>query len=378
MAYDQAQSARLGQPTPIESTFVQIFSGVEIPEAAWPGQLIFRDDQQILQIFNGDQWEDISPGGTLTFVQPGVPTSQNIGDTWIDTDDGNRLYVSQSVGADQIADGEWVVISSAPPILTDTTHVYQKATPPGAGDVPVPKDNDFWYETPGMKQYYYNSAAPGSHWVMVYSVAKAEAAVYSSVVEYSVSSSETVAPTVGWNTSTPMRTPGTFTWVRTTVTRNDGTSSQTAPALLTGNTGATGDPGSAGPQGVPGPKGDSGTPVYTWVKYADTPTTGMSDSPTNKSYLGLSYNQASASESTNYADYQWSLIVGPDGADSSDGVPGPPGANGQPTYTWIKYATSSSGAGLQDSPTGMTYMGIAYNKTHHQSSPPPPPTTSGA
>lgn len=118
-----------------------------------------------------------------------------------------------------------------------------------------------------------------------------------------------------------------------------------------------------GPQGSPGvqgPPGPTGQTLYTWLKYADTPTTGMSDSPTNKAYIGLAYNKTSATESTNYADYTWSLVKG---ADGTQGVPGPTGPQGQATYTWIKYGTSTSGAGLSDDPTGKTHIGIAYNKT---------------
>lgn len=126
---------------------------------------------------------------------------------------------------------------------------------------------------------------------------------------------------------------------------------------MLGLSGEDGKDGEQGPQGVPGPKGDNGQTYYTWLKYADTPTSGMSDSPTGKTYIGLAYNKASATESTNYADYTWSLIKG------SDGAQGPKGDNGQTLYTWIKYATSATGAGMSDSPTGKTYIGLAYNKT---------------
>lgn len=136
-----------------------------------------------------------------------------------------------------------------------------------------------------------------------------------------------------------------------------GSTGTTGPKGDTGSTGAT---GSQGPQGVAGPKGADGQQYYTWLKYADTPTSGMSDSPTNKKYMGLAYNKTTATESTNYADYTWSLIQGPQG---NQGVQGPAGSNGQPTYTWIKYGTSSTGAGMSDNPSGKTYIGMAYNKT---------------
>ena len=45
------------------------------------------------------------------------------------------------------------------------------------------------------------------------------------------------------------------------------------------------------------------------------------------------------------------------------GVQGPAGKNGTTTYTWIKYADSSTGSGMSNDPTGKTYIGFAYNKT---------------
>lgn len=108
-----------------------------------------------------------------------------------------------------------------------------------------------------------------------------------------------------------------------------------------------------GPQGVPG---QSAVTYYTWLKYADTPTTGMSDLPTGKKYMGLAYNKSTQTESSVYSDYQWSLIVG-------EGVQGPPGQDGTPLFTWVKYADGPSGQGISDSPTGKAYIGFAFNKT---------------
>lgn len=121
-----------------------------------------------------------------------------------------------------------------------------------------------------------------------------------------------------------------------------------------------GDKGEQGSQGVQGPKGADGQAKYTWLKYADSPTAGMSDSPTGKAYIGLAYNKMTATESTSYGDYTWSLIKGEKG---DQGVQGPKGANGQTLYTWVKYGTSGEGAGMSDSPAGKTYIGLAYNKT---------------
>jgi hypothetical protein len=93
-------------------------------------------------------------------------------------------------------------------------------------------------------------------------------------------------------------------------------------------------------------KGNDGSPTYTWIKYADDAIgTGLSNTPTGKKYIGLAPNKISTTESTSAGDYEWSLIIA------------------DPLYTWIKYASDASGTGLTDSPTGMSYMGIAVNKT---------------
>ena len=62
-------------------------------------------------------------------------------------------------------------------------------------------------------------------------------------------------------------------------------------------------------------KGEDGMSLYTWIKYADTPTTGMSDSPDGKQYMGIAYNKTTPEESTRYEDYTWSRITG-------EGIPG--------------------------------------------------------
>lgn len=117
--------------------------------------------------------------------------------------------------------------------------------------------------------------------------------------------------------------------------------------------GPKGDPGT---QGIPGTPGANGVTLYTWVKYANDPSDPLTDNPTGKNYIGIAYNKTTATESTVYGDYSWSLIKG------DQGIPGPAGANGQPTYTWIKYADSATGTGMSDSPTNKTYIGVAVNK----------------
>lgn len=88
-------------------------------------------------------------------------------------------------------------------------------------------------------------------------------AVVDSVMEYAVSASETVAPTTGWSTSTPTRTPGTFVWMRARITRGNEDLTYSAPTLVTGNAGA---PGSPGTPGDPGPQGVSITSVVPYYR----------------------------------------------------------------------------------------------------------------
>lgn len=170
-------------------------------------------------------------------------------------------------------------------------------------------------------------------------------------VEYASGTSNTTPPTSGWATTAPDWQEGRYIWQRTVTTMQDGTQNISDPTCIQGAAGQQGE------QGVPGPPGEDGQTLYTWIKYADTPTSGMSDTPDGKKYLGIAYNKASPIESTNYSDYSWSDIKG------KDGVPGTPGENGETLYTWIKYATSASGANMSDNPTGRDYIGIAYNKT---------------
>lgn len=112
-------------------------------------------------------------------------------------------------------------------------------------------------------------------------------------------------------------------------------------------------------KGDPGVNGTDGLTMYTWIRYADDASgTGLSDSPTGKTHIGLAYNKNSPVESSDPTDYSWTLIKG------TDGVPGAPGVNGVTTYTWIKYSDNPDGTGMYDVPnTDTLYIGLAVNKT---------------
>ena len=144
-----------------------------------------------------------------------------------------------------------------------------------------------------------------------------------------------------------------------------GPQGQQGPAGIQGPQGPKGDKGpqgATGPQGVQGPAGTDGKTYYTWIKYANSSTgSGMSNDPTDKTYIGFAYNKTTPTESNNASDYTWSLIKGDKG---DTGVQGPSGKDGTTTYTWIKYSDNADGTGLYDTPKSTTkYIGIATNKT---------------
>lgn len=87
--------------------------------------------------------------------------------------------------------------------------------------------------------------------------------------------------------------------------------------------------GAQGKDGEPGKTGEDGKTLYTWIKYADSPTSGMSDNPSGKLYMGIAYNKETEVESENYEDYSWSLVKGEDGQPGKDGQDGAPGKDGE-------------------------------------------------
>ena len=152
-----------------------------------------------------------------------------------------------------------------------------------------------------------------------------------------------------------------FSWIKVK-NGKPGPSGPIGPQGQQGPAGIQGPQGATGPQGVQGPAGTDGKTYYTWIKYANSSTgSGMSNDPTDKTYIGFAYNKTTPTESNNASDYTWSLIKGDKG---DTGVQGPSGKDGTTTYTWIKYSDNADGTGLYDTPKSTTkYIGIATNKT---------------
>lgn len=95
----------------------------------------------------------------------------------------------------------------------------------------------------------------------------------------------------------------------------------------------------------------------TWVMYADDINgTNMSLDSTDKTYIGIAFNQSEEEPALTPEVYTWSLFKG------NTGVQGPTGDNGSPTYTWIKYGEDVNGLNMSDSPINKAYLGLAHNK----------------
>ena len=216
-------------------------------------------------------------------------------------------------------------------------------------------------------------------------------------VFYQVGDSSTIPPTGEWSTNVVDVQEGKFLWTKTIFHYSDGSSTTAYSISAKGEDGESGktsyihiayansadgtkdfsltesenklyigqytdyieepstDPSDYAWTRIKGENGNDGVSLYTWIKYADTPTTGMSDNPDGKQYMGIAYNKTSPIESNDYSDYAWSLITG-------EGVPGTPGEDGKTLYTWVRYADNAQGEGISDNPEGKDYIGLAYNK----------------
>ena len=99
--------------------------------------------------------------------------------------------------------------------------------------------------------------------------------------------------------------------------------------------------------------------LYTWLKGADDASgTNMTDSLEGKAYIGLAINKLlPESQDPNSLDptyYFWN---------AAGGAISYIGADGKTYWVWIKYADNQYGTDMSDDSTGMTYIGLAINKS---------------
>lgn len=116
------------------------------------------------------------------------------------------------------------------------------------------------------------------------------------------------------------------------------------------------------------------TDTATYIYYADNDQGGgATSSPVETTkYMGI-YSGPTLAARPEVPDASWGSdvwtgwmrYVGEDGKDGKDGE------DGTAYYTWIKYSNSAnptSAEEMSDDPTGMSYMGIAYNQTEQEES----------
>jgi hypothetical protein len=170
-------------------------------------------------------------------------------------------------------------------------------------------------------------------------IATTDVAASKTVTKYATSTSNTTAPTSGWQDSCPPRKAGSYIWFKIITVMQSGAQIESMPSCISGIDGANGVDGKDGERG---PAGKDGVSTYFHRAYATSADGKQGFSTTDgsgKTYLGTYVDNVKA-DSTDPTRYQWSLIKGADGA---NGVPGKNGTDGKTYYLHIAYATSADG-----------------------------------
>lgn len=171
--------------------------------------------------------------------------------------------------------------------------------------------------------------------------------IKSTSIHYAKSTSGTSHSGATWLTTVPSVPNGQYLWTRTTWTYDDDTTETGYSVAKMGDTGPQGPQGvqglqgPEGNQGIPGTKGADGKSSYTHIAYA-TGDQGQSFSHSTfpqATYIGI-YVSNNQNSSSNWRDYNWTLIKGADGA---KGLPGAKGADGKTPYFHTAYANSADG-----------------------------------
>lgn len=118
----------------------------------------------------------------------------------------------------------------------------------------------------------------------------------------------------------------------------------------TGPQGETGPQGPKGEQGIAGAPGADGKTPYLHIKYA--PVKNPTSSQLTKTpdvYIGT-YTDFEINDSTDPKKYTWAQFKG------DQGVQGPKGESGKPSYTWMKYASMPNGEDMSDSPDTVPWI----------------------
>lgn len=159
--------------------FYQDAEPTDPPNTLRQGDLWFdTNDGNKLYYYNGSAWvsaqdagiaaaQTTADGKNKIFRQTTAPTATAIGDTWFDTDDGNKLYYWTGSAWVSVQDN---AIATAQATADSKVKTFYQTTAPTASEI-----GDIWFDTDaGFKQYYWT----GSTWTSVQdtSIAAAQAA----------------------------------------------------------------------------------------------------------------------------------------------------------------------------------------------------------
>ena len=180
--------------------------------------------------------------------------------------------------------------------------------------------------------------------------------IKTTVITYAISTSGTTAPITSWTSSVPSLVKGQYLWTKTVWTYTDNSFETGYSVTYISKDGNNGSNGLAGKDGTgiktttityAGSTSGTTAPTSGWTSTVPTVAAG--------SYLWTKTVWA-YTDNTSETGYSVAMM-------GVKGDTGDRGLQGATTYTWIKYATDSSGSNISDSPTGMSYIGIAPNKT---------------
>ena len=112
-----------------------------------------QDDDIAQALSDAATAQSTADGKIVTFYQDSEPTAEGVGDIWVDTDDGNKLYrwsgSAWQEATDATFDQNFIIYSATEPI-----------TRPDGSSL---EEGDMWIETDeGNRPYVYNDAGEGS------------------------------------------------------------------------------------------------------------------------------------------------------------------------------------------------------------------------
>ena len=155
-------------------------------------------------------------------------------------------------------------------------------------------------------------------------IATTDVAASKTVTKYATSTSNTTAPTSGWQDSCPPRKAGSYIWFKIITVMQSGAQIESMPSCISGIDGANGANGVDGKDGERGPAGKDGVSTYFHRAYATSADGRQGFSTTDgsgKKYIGQCVD-LNVKDSTDPAKYTWTLFKGADGANGANGVDG--------------------------------------------------------